>query len=192
VQIGPALPRRRGHLAGTSAGAPRRGARFYLVIAGHAHFAVISGSGETGEAAARHRHGHQIRTGVRWFSLRRLLYFAAVRAPGTVGSGFRIMLLTCGGAMGIRTPDLLHAIQRHYVHPRPSVQVTVSGRPHQSSGIQAGCCTFVLYGSEPPPVQTERAQKCDRLPLMVAECQAGVDLRPVVSGCARRSGASVV
>ena len=25
------------------------------------------------------------------------------------------------------------------------VQVTVSGRPHESAGIQAGCCTFVLY-----------------------------------------------
>ena len=45
------------------------------------------------------------------FSLR-LLYFAAVRAPGTVGSGFRIMFLTWGGAMGIRTPDLLHAMKR--------------------------------------------------------------------------------
>ncbi len=49
--------------------------------------------------------------------------------------------------MGIRTPDLLHAIQWQHVHPRPSPQVTVSGRPHQSSGIQAGCCTFVLYRS---------------------------------------------
>ena len=63
-----------------------------------------------------------------------------------------------GGAKRARTADLLHAISRQLVHPRPSVQVTVSGRPHQSSGIQAGCCTFVLYGSEPPPVQTERAQ----------------------------------
>ena len=49
--------------------------------------------------------------------------------------------------MGIRTPDLLHAIQRHHVHGSASVQVTVSGRPPQSSGIQAGCCTFVLYRS---------------------------------------------
>jgi hypothetical protein len=34
-----------------------------------------------------------------------------------------------GGAMGIRTPDLLHAIPRQHVHPRPSVQVTVPERP---------------------------------------------------------------
>jgi hypothetical protein len=37
-----------------------------------------------------------------------------------------------------------------------------------------------------------RITKCDRLPPVVAECQARVDLRPVVSGRARRSGASVV
>src|SRR5450755_4189227 len=46
--------------------------------------------------------------------------------------------------MGIRTPDLLHAIQWQHVHRSTSVQVTVSGRPHQSPGIQACCCTFVL------------------------------------------------
>jgi hypothetical protein len=90
-------------------------------------------------------------------SLRRLLYFAAVPGPETLGSGVRIMLLSWGGAMGIRTPDLLHAIQRQHVHRSPSVQVTVSGRPHESSGIQAGCCTFVLYRPEPPP-RAERAQ----------------------------------
>jgi len=49
-----------------------------------------------------------------------------------------------GGSMGIRTPDLLHAIQWHHVHRSTSVQVTVSGRPHPSPGIQACCCTFVL------------------------------------------------
>ena len=55
------------------------------------------------------------------------------------------MVLNWGGAMGIRTPDLLHAMQWQHVHGSASVQVTVSGRPHESSGIQAGCCTFVLY-----------------------------------------------
>jgi hypothetical protein len=35
--------------------------------------------------------------------------------PRTLGSGFRITPLTCG-AMGIRTPDLLHAISRQHVH----------------------------------------------------------------------------
>jgi hypothetical protein len=66
------------------------------------------------------------------------------------------MLLSWGEAMGIRTPDLLHAIQRQHVHGSASVQVTVSGRLHQSPGIQAGCCTFVLYRPELPPTQTER------------------------------------
>jgi hypothetical protein len=70
---------------------------------------------------------------------------------------FELWSLSWGGAMGIRTPDLLHAMQWQHVHRSPSVQVTVSGRPHQSSGIQAGCCTFVLYGSARPPVRTERA-----------------------------------
>ena len=101
-------------------------------------------------------HGQQIRTCVRYFSSRLLLYFAAVQAPGALGSGFRIMVLNWGGAMGIRTPDLLHAMQWQHVHGSASVQVTVSGRPHQSAGIQAGCCTFVLYRPEPPPaVQAE-------------------------------------
>ena len=49
--------------------------------------------------------------------------------------------------MGIRTPGLLHAMQWQHVHPRLYVQVTVPERPPQSSGIQAGCCTFVLYRS---------------------------------------------
>ena len=71
---------------------------------------------------------------------------------------FELWSLSWCGAMGIRTPDLLHAIQRQHVHPRLSVQVTVSGRPHESSGIQAGCCTFVLYGSGPPAVPAERAR----------------------------------
>jgi hypothetical protein len=50
--------------------------------------------------------------------------------------------------MGIRTPDLFHAIQRQHVHRRPYPQVTVPGRPRQSPGIQAGCCTFLLYSSD--------------------------------------------
>ncbi len=68
------------------------------------------------------------------------------------GQAFELWHLSWGGAMGIRTPDLLHAIQLQRVHPRPSPQVTVSGRPHESAGIQAGCCTFVLYRS--------RQQRC--------------------------------
>jgi hypothetical protein len=68
----------------------------------------------------------------------------AVLCCCTRGPGFRIMSLTCG-AKGTRTPGLLHAISRQHVHRSTSVEVTVSGRALPSSGIQAGCCTFVLY-----------------------------------------------
>src|ERR1035441_6333427 len=71
-------------------------------------------------------HGQQIRTCVRYFSSRLLLYFAAVQAPGALGSGFRIMVLTWGGAMGIRTPDLLHAMRIRSVDLR---RTESSGEP---------------------------------------------------------------
>jgi len=47
--------------------------------------------------------------------------------------------------MGIRTPDLLHAIQRQPVHSSPSLQVTVPECTCGSSRIQACCGTFLLY-----------------------------------------------
>ena len=47
--------------------------------------------------------------------------------------------------MGIRTPDLLHAIQRQPVHSRPSLQVTVPASTQQSTGIQTRCGTSLLY-----------------------------------------------
>jgi hypothetical protein len=47
--------------------------------------------------------------------------------------------------MGIRTPDLLHAIQRQHVHGCPSAQVTVLVRPLQSTRVQTCCGTFLLY-----------------------------------------------
>jgi hypothetical protein len=49
------------------------------------------------------------------------------------------------GAKEIRTPDLLHAISRQHVHSSAYVQVSVSARPYQSSRVQAGCGTFLLY-----------------------------------------------
>ena len=55
------------------------------------------------------------------------------------------MFLTCGGAMGIRTPDLLHAIQRQPVHSSPSPQVTVPEGAPESACVQACCGTFLLY-----------------------------------------------
>jgi hypothetical protein len=51
--------------------------------------------------------------------------------------------------MGIRTPDLLHAIQRQPVHPRLSLQVTVLPRPLRSARVRACCGTFLLYRSAP-------------------------------------------
>jgi hypothetical protein len=68
-----------------------------------------------------------------------LLYFAAVPRPRVFE-----LCLTCG-AIGIRTPDLLHGIQRQPVHPRVSAQVTVLPRPLRSARVQACCGTFLLY-----------------------------------------------
>jgi uncharacterized protein (DUF1778 family) len=80
------------------------------------------------------------------------------QAPELRGSGFRIMSLTCG-AMGIRTPDLLHAIQRQPVHSSPSPQVTVPSRPLRSTRVRACCGTFLLYGPM-PPTACSSAESC--------------------------------
>ena len=69
-----------------------------------------------------------------------LLYFAAVLPVRPV----RIWLLT-SGAKRARTADLLHAIWRQHVHPRPSPQVTVLTRPRESPRVRVSCCTSVLY-----------------------------------------------
>ena len=60
---------------------------------------------------------------------------------------FEFICLTWGGAKGIRTPDLLHAINRQHIHRSPPPQVTVPERTRRSAGIQAGCGTSVLYES---------------------------------------------
>jgi len=57
--------------------------------------------------------------------------------------------LTWGGAKRARTADLLHAIWRQHVHPRPYPQVTVLPRPRTSARVQVSCCTSVLYGCHP-------------------------------------------
>jgi hypothetical protein len=69
-----------------------------------------------------------------------LLYFPAVLAVRVV----RISFLTCG-AKRARTADLLRAIWRRRVHPRPSVRVTVLPRPRESVDVRVSCCTSVLY-----------------------------------------------
>ena len=71
-----------------------------------------------------------------------LLYFAAV----LLFDLFELFLTS--GAKGIRTPDLLHAIRRQHVHPRPSPQVTVLPRPSRSPA-SACCGTFLLYRCRP-------------------------------------------
>ena len=80
-------------------------------------------------------------------------------APELWGSGFRILALNCGGAMGIRTPDLLHAIQWRPAHRSPLAQVTVPPSTHQSTGIQTRCGTSLLYGPM-PPTACSSAESC--------------------------------
>jgi hypothetical protein len=113
---------------------------------------AICPAGRAGSAAARLGIGglassagagrHSIRTHVRRPTGPPLLYFAAVFAVRSV----RIMLLT-SGAKEIRTPDLLHAIWRQHVHPRPSPQVTVLLRPCAATSGRVRCGTPVLYRS---------------------------------------------
>jgi len=54
--------------------------------------------------------------------------------------------MTCCGAMGIRTPDLLHAISRQGIHRSPFPQVTVPQRAWLPVPVLGGCCTFLLCG----------------------------------------------
>ena len=53
------------------------------------------------------------------------------------------------GAKRARTADLLHAISRQHVHPRPYPQVTVLPRPRKSARVRTCCGTFLLYHSHP-------------------------------------------
>jgi hypothetical protein len=82
-----------------------------------------------------------------------LLYFAAVLTVRSV----RIMLPT-SGAKAIRTPDLLHAIWRQHVHPRPSRRSPspcVPARPPPSACVAVlPCCTVAA-----PPGATSRAPR---------------------------------
>jgi len=98
----------------------------------------------------RHPHERQIRTGVRWFSSRLLPYFAAVRGPGPLGSGFRIMLLTWVELWGFEPqtscmPYSANTSTAVHLCRSPSQGVRTS--PPESRG---GCCTFVLCGPGHP------------------------------------------
>jgi hypothetical protein len=95
-----------------------------------------------------------IRTHVRRPTRPPLLYFAAVLPVRYV----RISLLT-SGAKRARTADLLHAIWRQHVHPRPSVQVTVLPRPRKSARVPVSCGTSVLYRCHPRR-GTSRGLRC--------------------------------
>jgi hypothetical protein len=76
--------------------------------------------------------------------------------------------------MGIRTPDLLHAISRHHVHRGASVLVTVLRRALRSARVRAGCGTSVLYSPAGPQKSTDVAVLADvpsgepRIPLREA------------------------
>ena len=72
----------------------------------------------------------------------------AVLSCCTRESAVRIRPLTCG-AKRARTADLLHAIWRQHVHPRPSMQVTVLPRPRRSARVRTSCGTFLLYRCHP-------------------------------------------
>jgi hypothetical protein len=100
------------------------------------------GSGVLPRALAGER--RPIRTCVRRPIGPPLLYFPAVLAVRTV----RISLLT-SGAKRARTADLLHAIWRQHVHPRPSPQVTVLTRPCAAAAVRVRCGTSVLYRCHP-------------------------------------------
>jgi len=58
---------------------------------------------------------------------------------------FEFSTLTWGGAMGIRTPDLLHAISRQPVHHSASPQVTVLSRAPECALVRRRCGTSALY-----------------------------------------------
>jgi hypothetical protein len=58
---------------------------------------------------------------------------------------FRFIAMNCG-AMGIRTPDLLHAISGQDIHCSPFSQVTVPQRALLPVPVRGGCCTFLLCG----------------------------------------------
>ena len=92
-----------------------------------------------------------IRTHVRRPIRPPLLYLAAVPPVRFV----RIRPLT-SGAKRARTADLLHAICRQHVHPRPYSQVTLLPRPRKSARVRVSCCTSVLY-SAPRPSAPARA-----------------------------------
>ena len=69
--------------------------------------------------------------------------------PESWAHSFDFVPLT-SGSMGIRAPDLLHAISRRPIHRSTSVQVTVPQRALQSAQVRVSCGTFVLYS---PPIR---------------------------------------
>jgi hypothetical protein len=95
---------------------------------------------------------------------RRLLYFAAVRAPSKREVKCSKHFSDLGEARGTRTPGPLLANRRHHVQRRPSPQVTVLGRAPGSVQIRACCCTFPLYSPPGTPAVQERCGSPRRVP----------------------------
>jgi hypothetical protein len=111
----------------------------------------------TGQSAALHPHGLQIRTGVRCFSLRRLLYFAAVLGSRTLRSHFRIMAFDLGWSYRDSNPRPLAC---HTVATRPQKYICAGHCLGTSASVPRNpglLLYFRAYSPELPPVQAERA-----------------------------------
>ena len=107
VHMGPADRADRCQLADTPTCTAGGRARFCLV---RQTLRLSRARAATGRAAALHPHGHQIRTGVRWFHCGGCCTLLLYRDLEPCDRIFELWSLSLCGAMGIRTPDLLHAI----------------------------------------------------------------------------------
>ncbi len=86
--------------------------------------------------------------------------------PGKSRNDIRILSVTLGGAMGIRTPDLLHAMERRSVHHRPPPFTMGTAdqpvRPPQSAGVHHRSLRTVTSLVTSHPRATVPARKARR------------------------------
>ena len=73
--------------------------------------------------------------------------------------------------MGVRTPELLHAIHWQHIHRSPFPQVTVPAGPGGTSCVRAGCGTFLLYSRR-------RRSRCHQLEAPVQGVREALHRRP--------------
>jgi hypothetical protein len=103
-----------------------------LVLPGQPNLGLYPAQTAAGPGRRLHPHGLQIRTGVRCFSLRLLLYFAAVPGPGTMGSGFRIIVFELVWSYGDSNPGPLAC---HAVATRPQKCICAGHRLRTSPSV---------------------------------------------------------